>query len=70
MATELSLRLGRELGSEAGAVAGAQAGGEAGYEAGKAEALKQNVFNMSEAEVEQFHHHIRLTANKLKIILI
>ena len=59
MATELSLRLGRELGSQAGAGAGGEAGGEAAYEAGKAEALKQNVFTMSEAQVEQFHQHIR-----------
>ena len=59
MATELSLRLGRELGSLAGSEAGGQAGGEAAYEAGKVEDVKQDLFNMTEAEVEQFHQHIR-----------
>ena len=59
MATELALGLGRELGSLAGASAGAQAGGEAASQAGKAEAAKQNVFNMTEAQVEQLHQHMR-----------
>ena len=59
MATELALGLGRELGSLAGAGAGGQAGGEAAEEAGKAEAMKQNVFDMSEAQVEQLHQHMR-----------
>ena len=69
VATELSLRLGRELGSLAGTEAGGQAGGEAAYEAGKAEVLKQDVFNMTEAQVEQFHQHIRSVLVKLSPVL-
>ena len=65
MATELSLSLGRELGSLAGASAGAQAGGEAASQAGKAEAAKQNVFNMTEAQVEQLHQHMRTLGSQV-----
>ena len=59
VASELALALGRELGGLAGCPAGSQAGGDAGYEAGKAEAVKHNVFSMTEAEVQQLHQQMR-----------
>jgi len=58
-ATELAMRLGKEMGSDVGFTAGKKAGGEVAYAAGSQEALKHNIFEMTDEEVAKLQQKMK-----------